>query len=777
MLINGDSTNEISEGAEATESISPTSRPARRVWFFALSLTAVVYSLLAGLRTVTDWDLGWQLAMGRWVLQHHQIPSTDILSYTAQGQPWIYPVGSGLLFYLAYLAGQYTLLSWLGAAVCVGTVALLLRRGSAITAALAILATPQIALRSTPRAEVFTVVLFAAFLTLLWEQYETGRARLWLLPLLMAAWCNLHLGLVAGLAVIVWYVLAESLEMLWPGRRPAAIGRLRRAWPWFVATLGATLINPWGWGIYSNMFRFMSPMAQHASSIDEWDAARLNWAVIVSGLSLPHPNSLVVLLMVAAIAVAVALVQRQFGAAALLSGAAVLGVRHIRLQVLFSVVVVLVAGAVLASSLAFFQRAIQDSHIRSILAWSASCILVLLSCMWSADLITNRAYLGSTDFAEFGTGLGWWFPAGAAAFIQREKIPGEVFNNYNEGGYVAWSLGSTYRDYVDGRGDPFGDLVQRSSALMQSPPDSPEWQEESERYGINAVIVPLARYKGIRSFPVLRQFCSSNIWKPVYLDENSAVFVRNSSTNESLLSRLQIDCFTTPVPATNPARNDSKAFNQWANAAAVLEALGRDPEAFAATSRALAIFPQSGFVRYTRADLLERAGNSRDAEQQYLSAADIEPNELIWARLAKLYEAERRVEDAIYAWENVAKWASDPSFAVLSIGYDYLDENQPQEALKAFDRVDASLAVQAKSGAKIDQPLYANVAHGRAAAYEAIGDLKSAIRFEEQTVKLTPDRANDWMALSNLYSRVGRDADALRAREHATDSNSIRMEH
>ena len=302
--------------------------------------------------------------------------------------------------------------------------------------------------------------------------------------------------------------------------------------------------------------------------------------------------------------------------------------------------------------------------------------------MWSADLITNRAYLGSTHFAEFGTGLGWWFPAGAAAFIQRERIPGEVFNNYNEGGYVAWSLGPIYRDYIDGRGEPFGVLVQRSMTLMASPPDSPDWQEESDRYRINTVVVPLARYKGIRSFPVLRQFCSSDIWKPVYLDENSAVFIRNSSNNESLLSRLQINCFTTPVPATNPAHDDSKTFNQWANAAAVLQALGRNPEAFAATSRALAIFPQSAFVRYTRADLLEQEGNLRDAERQYLSAADIEPNELIWARLAKLYEAEHRVKDAIHAWENVAKWASRPQ-SCSALAWIRLPRCEPpQEALK-----------------------------------------------------------------------------------------------
>src|SRR5215472_18318703 len=85
---------------------------------FFLGLVDVGYAFLAGLRTLTVTDLGWQLATGRWIVQHHEIPSTDVFSYTAHGQPWVYPVGSGLLFYGAYLIGGYSLLSWIQAAAC-----------------------------------------------------------------------------------------------------------------------------------------------------------------------------------------------------------------------------------------------------------------------------------------------------------------------------------------------------------------------------------------------------------------------------------------------------------------------------------------------------------------------------------------------------------------------------------------------------------------------------------------------------------------------------------
>src|ERR1700677_2302734 len=160
-----------------TGSSIPGDPAQNRRLFLGLAALALIYALFAGLRTVSDFDLGWQMATGRWIVQHHSIPSVDVLSYTAAAQPWIYPIGAGIIFYLAYLVGGYALISWIGAAACVGSVALLLRTGasdarrscawwgsrnnSATGAAIAILAVPVIALRTTPRADMFTVVLSA----------------------------------------------------------------------------------------------------------------------------------------------------------------------------------------------------------------------------------------------------------------------------------------------------------------------------------------------------------------------------------------------------------------------------------------------------------------------------------------------------------------------------------------------------------------------------------------------------------------------------------------
>ena len=102
-------------------------RKGETLCFAALSLFVIGYAFIAGFRTLTEYDLGWLMGIGRWIVQHRQIPSTDVFLYTAQGRPWIYPVGSGLIVYSAYLLGGYALLSWLGAVACAATTGLLLR--------------------------------------------------------------------------------------------------------------------------------------------------------------------------------------------------------------------------------------------------------------------------------------------------------------------------------------------------------------------------------------------------------------------------------------------------------------------------------------------------------------------------------------------------------------------------------------------------------------------------------------------------------------------------
>jgi hypothetical protein len=182
----------------------------------------------------------------------------------------------------------------------------------------------------------------------------------------MVAWVNLHLGFVVGLALIVGYVLTEALEMVWQGRRAAAAERLRQCWPWLIATFGATLVNPWGWEIYAALLRQERAMAAQLQWIPEWGSVPLNWTIISTGLSLRDPGgAFFLMLLIVAATAPVALLRKQLGAAAFLSSAAMLAVRHVRFEALFGIVTVIVGADVLSSALTAFHKKIKIAGIEA----------------------------------------------------------------------------------------------------------------------------------------------------------------------------------------------------------------------------------------------------------------------------------------------------------------------------------------------------------------------------------------------------------------------------
>ena len=750
-----------------TEEAAPVHEATKQAFnwpVIALVAVALVYATLAGLRTITDYDLGWQLATGRWIVHNHQIPSTDVLSFTAQGQPWIYPALSGVLFYGVFLVGGYVLLSWLGAAACVGSVSLLLRRGSTVTAALAIVAIPLIANRTAPRADMFTVILFSAFLRLIWQHFETGSARLWLLPLLMIAWVNLHLGFIAGLALLGAYVGIEVLELLCGNqRRTQAVERLRHSLPWLLGTVVATLVNPWGWNLYFAIIRQNRAMAQHAQWIAEWASTPLNWHAISSKFSVQDTKGVFfAVLAIALLSIGLALAKRHFGIALLLAGASYMGARHIRFEALFCCVVVVVGGWLMSCAWDQFSAKWNDARMRNIVAAGAAAVFVLLALARSTDLVTDRHYLGGSSISNFGTGLSWWFPERALEFIEREKLPAQIFNDYNAGGFIAWRLGERYKDYLDGRAIPFGpEIFEHQYHLLQTDPDAPEWTREANRHNINTVVFSLARYDG--NISVLPKFCASQSWKLVYIDEVSAVFLRQTSQNQPLLQRFGLDCSTFTLAPLATGAHPSQAFNYWANSMLVYNVLGRNQEAWAASNKALSLFPDNAHIHFIRASMLSNMGRLDQAEREYKAALRLEPNDVISVSLAALYRRQGRSAEADQAMQIALDLSTRPHRMLMDLAFSHVVQRQSREALAAVDEAIRRAPPEVLNSKQFQIDVF----RVRAAAMDALGDVDGAIALEQKAVNLIPDCPDMWRELADLYELNGRMKEAQEARGFA----------
>ena len=754
----------------------------------SLMALALFYAILAGLRTVADFDLGWQLATGRYVIQHQQIPYTDVFSYTIRGKEWIYPPFSGVLLYAFYFLGGFAALSWLSAAACTATTALLLRRNSALTAALAVVAVPAISIATTPRAELFTTVLFAAFIAILWRQFQGEQAPLWLLPPLMLAWVNLHLGFIAGLAMMGAYVMLELLEMPFPGRRRAALTQLRRTAPWLLAAALATFLNPWGPRIYVAIARQERSMQELGGFINWWLKPHTSLAALRGALDWHDPDSSSWWLVAAVSAsVLVSLWRKQLGVAVVLGGATYLSFNRVRYQGLFACLAVTLGGTAL-SGLALpgwsarARRLIDTGLGRGSLGSLGLARLLLLGgtlllvVTRGGDLAWNHYYLFTGQISLFGPGVSWWYPERAAAFLLRERLPRNIFNDFNQGGYLTWRIGPDYPDYVDGRLIPFGAaFLTHQRDLMQQAPESPEWEHEADLRNINTIMVSVARYGGLGNFP-LPQFCRSQTWRPVYLDEVAAIFVRNRPENAAWINHLQIDCATVRIdpPTTlamgSRARQNAELFNFYANAGSVLYVLGRGAEALRYLQSAETIFPDDSNLHLTLGQLYQAYNRWGLTEEEYRASVQLRPTDMGWYLLGRLYVNERRYEDAAQAFAHAADLSYQACDRYLELGELYIEMRRPDEAMQAFARA-ARLSPYASSS-PWGSSFYARVAAGRARVWLSQGDIDRAIEFQKQAVELTPLDSARVTQLAELYEARGRGDLAQQARQHATELGS-----
>jgi hypothetical protein len=311
--------------------------PRRLANFAWYTLAAVVigYAFFAGLRPVGGDDLFFLLNDARWLLENGAVPWTDHFSFTAQGQPWVYPLGGGLIFYGLWAVGGFGAISVFVAAVAAGTVALILRRGSVISAVLAAVMVPVIVTRTGARADLFSTAMIAAYIVLLSRYQQTGRVRLWLLPGLMFLWVNLHLGFVFGLVLIGAYVGFGALQTAWGMEGASARQRLRAAMPWFALTFAATFANPYGPWVYEALWHQYRD-GPWSAGLGEWSQIPFpTWALLERVFVPGDPRGQIyAAFAIGLILVAIAVWHRRFGAAFALAGAVVLTAEFQRLVTL-----------------------------------------------------------------------------------------------------------------------------------------------------------------------------------------------------------------------------------------------------------------------------------------------------------------------------------------------------------------------------------------------------------------------------------------------------------
>jgi hypothetical protein len=236
-------------------------------------VTAAIYALLMvlGPRLLADPDTYSHIALGRWILQHHAVPSVDPFSQTMRGAPWVaFEWLSQVAYAAALWLGGWTGVVALAAAVVAAAFGLLtrflLRQWQPVPTLIAVLAAFVLASpHILARPHVLTLPLLAAWVASLIRAVDERRAPPWHLLPLMTLWANLHGSFTFGLA-IVGVIACEALWNAPPSERMRVAGQ----WALFgLAALIAACINPSGPAIILVTFK-TAALGDALSIITEW---------------------------------------------------------------------------------------------------------------------------------------------------------------------------------------------------------------------------------------------------------------------------------------------------------------------------------------------------------------------------------------------------------------------------------------------------------------------------------------------------------------------------
>jgi hypothetical protein len=190
----------------------------------------------------SDADTYWQLATGRWMLEHAQFLRQDIFSSTVAGTD----VGIGQWLGQIALAGSFAAAGWSGIAILRATLIAvaafslvrLARRGGTpwwISLPLVVAALLVSTVVWGDRPQLFTLAIFPALLEILISLAPGFSRRLLVLPALFLVWTNLHGGYLLGLAVVAIFTLEAVLTT---GRRGLPLVATA------VACVAVTLLSP-----------------------------------------------------------------------------------------------------------------------------------------------------------------------------------------------------------------------------------------------------------------------------------------------------------------------------------------------------------------------------------------------------------------------------------------------------------------------------------------------------------------------------------------------------
>ncbi|MEO8610817.1 MAG: hypothetical protein ABI690_23170 [Chloroflexota bacterium] len=472
----------------------------------------ILFALLFALATLipVDTDTWWHIRSGQHTLTSGMI-YTDPFSFTKFGQPWInHSWGAQIILDGVWqLAGNFGLAIYVSTLATAGMVMVYkMSSGSVYLRAFAlVIGAATAAVFWSPRPQMLSFFLSTVILYLLYLHKRRKIDRLWLIPIIMGIWGNLHAGFSIGFIFLFGSIAGEILGnffnpkgeyvVSWTGVRKLVIVTL--------VSVVALVINPYGLQMLAVPFQTLSIGALQ-NFIQEWNSPnfheRQTWPFIMLLLGLLG-------------ALGASKKRLDWTDFVLVSGTAFMGLLAGRNIAVFAVVATPILTEHLDSVLT--ERGWVIQPIRRVTARMARMNAILVGVIVFAALLKVLVVLDGKTVQKAQED---YLPVKVTEHLAAEHPTGPMFNSYNWGGYLMYFL-PEYPVFVDGRTDLYGDDFL-SNDYLKTATGGPGWRETLDKYKVNLVVVEAQ--SGLASN--LREEPG---WKLDYEDKMAVVFVRETA--------------------------------------------------------------------------------------------------------------------------------------------------------------------------------------------------------------------------------------------------------
>lgn len=457
--------------------IVPTESP---LWISVCAWLIVLVFIALNRTKIEENDTWWHLALGRWMVQNHQIYRTEIFSQVGMGRSFLaHEWLSEVLFYL-FSSPSGKLLSYfklfLIVVPCSGLGFFLAKpyfRGK-LTVPLLLALAFLVTFRAPVRPQIFEIICASCFLVSLnfWKESPSWRGLVGLVPI-QILWANLHgsylLGAVLLFLLAVGISLMHSLPIL-PGDKDINYP-LRSRIELFVFSLillSVSLINPNHFELLKRSFSIFFLDDYMKEYIREWySVLRVDkgiWFYVWCGwIGWAWISLLRTLNRVSQLEVYTLLLATIFP---------FIGVRYITLSALLS------APDTLKRSYALFPKGLNAK------VWNF--VLIGFACFFFYVGYPMTLTAANPPGAGFNFGV---VPTDIIQHIKANNIRGVMMNHYHDGAFVIYYLYPQVLPVIDSRTDFYGqDLFMENSQAYQS---MALFNQFVNKYQVNLVLLRL----------------------------------------------------------------------------------------------------------------------------------------------------------------------------------------------------------------------------------------------------------------------------------------------